>query len=78
MSEHPKINPDADIVARLESEPLTIHLAGEAAEEIRRLRAAMKSVRYSIKDYLDDDGGTGPLEDAIERIDESLNPRRTS
>lgn len=42
MSEHPKIDPDADILDRLESKPLTIHLAGAAAEEIRRLRAAME------------------------------------
>lgn len=39
---HPEINPDADILDRLESEPLSIHLAGAAAEEIRRLRAAME------------------------------------
>lgn len=42
MSEQPKINSDADILDRLESEPLTIHLAGDAAEEIRRLRAAVR------------------------------------
>lgn len=39
-----EINPDADLVERLRGEPLSVHLAEQAAMEIERLRLVLRGL----------------------------------